>query len=644
MKDRKGLRWLKCDFHLHTPASKCFEGICTAEEYVAKVKEKKIDVIAITDHNNAEWVDRIKEEAEKNNVIVFPGVEITCGESEIHCLVLFDINKTKQDIEDFLINLGMSRDDFAVEGAYINKTIEELLNEVKKINGLLIPAHIDTYKGLNKISNEKSRNSFLSDEFINGVQIVNQISNTKVNLNKDNYCSIKTTEDNRDFTKIANTINQVNNNNLSKLTFSDNPKSENDSKHGLWGIGNQYTWIKMKEKPDLESLRQALIMREYRVKNIFDSKELPYRTPNIWIEKIEIFNTELNNDVIVANFNPQMTNIIGGRGTGKSSILSVIRGGLNQKPVLEGIKKEFDDFYRKNNKKLGKGIFKEESKINIYIGFNNERYKVEKTFNTVEELKLFKYYGNSYILEENLDIFSFFNIEAYSQKEIYELANKSNYLLEVIDSSIEDISHEKKGIQILKSDYRQLYLEIERIKKIEETLSLLKTVIELEENKLKKINSEDYTILLDEKEKYEKENKIIEKLKGGYSKIEEIIPNNFGEIEVEKGSEEFKKLNSGIIEEIESIEQELVNFKEKVRLQKANYLKKIEESEWKSKHDTLKNQLRKEEEKISEEIGTLDLKSINEKIKLKKEEYSQSKEQIKNKENLIKEKRNYLKL
>ncbi len=59
---------------------------------------------------------------------------------------------------------------------------------------------------------------------------------------------------------------------LGILTFSDNPNSEGDSKHGLWGIGKQYSWIKMSEKPNLESLRQALLFPNNRIKIVSKKK------------------------------------------------------------------------------------------------------------------------------------------------------------------------------------------------------------------------------------------------------------------------------------------------------------------------------------------------------------------------------------
>jgi len=91
----KGNRWYKCDLHLHTPASQCFaDKSVTATEFIKKVKEEGLDCIAITDHNTASWIDKIKDAAKDEGIIVFPGVELTCTESKIHLLVLFDVEYT----------------------------------------------------------------------------------------------------------------------------------------------------------------------------------------------------------------------------------------------------------------------------------------------------------------------------------------------------------------------------------------------------------------------------------------------------------------------------------------------------------------------------------------------------------------------
>jgi predicted metal-dependent phosphoesterase TrpH len=44
----------------------------------AEAKQKGLAGIAVTDHNSGAWTDLIKGAAPDANLVVFPGVEITC--------------------------------------------------------------------------------------------------------------------------------------------------------------------------------------------------------------------------------------------------------------------------------------------------------------------------------------------------------------------------------------------------------------------------------------------------------------------------------------------------------------------------------------------------------------------------------------
>ena len=91
-----GLVYRKIDLHIHTLGSKCFKDKSVApEDIVKKAKREELDAIAITDHNTAEWIDKVKE-ASKGKLIVFPGVEIsaTGGKSgTIHVIGIFEQSK-----------------------------------------------------------------------------------------------------------------------------------------------------------------------------------------------------------------------------------------------------------------------------------------------------------------------------------------------------------------------------------------------------------------------------------------------------------------------------------------------------------------------------------------------------------------------
>ena len=60
--DYKGLRWYKCDFHLHTMSSLCYKNRekDTVDDWVDETISKGLQCIAITDHNDYRGIDGIK--------------------------------------------------------------------------------------------------------------------------------------------------------------------------------------------------------------------------------------------------------------------------------------------------------------------------------------------------------------------------------------------------------------------------------------------------------------------------------------------------------------------------------------------------------------------------------------------------------
>ena len=111
--DKVGLRWYKCDFHLHTMASKCYvdKQIDTLQEWINTAKQKGLECIAVTDHNDYRSIDEAMKIGKENNLIVFPGVELSCDSSKIHILVLFDIDCDGNTVQEFLSQLKIFRAD-----------------------------------------------------------------------------------------------------------------------------------------------------------------------------------------------------------------------------------------------------------------------------------------------------------------------------------------------------------------------------------------------------------------------------------------------------------------------------------------------------------------------------------------------------
>ena len=74
----KGARFYKADLHIHTPASDCYPCKTDKPEDIIKATKKQgLEIIAITDHNQFGDIQNIQAEAKKENIIVFPGLEIS---------------------------------------------------------------------------------------------------------------------------------------------------------------------------------------------------------------------------------------------------------------------------------------------------------------------------------------------------------------------------------------------------------------------------------------------------------------------------------------------------------------------------------------------------------------------------------------
>lgn len=452
----KGAKWFKCDFHLHTPASKCFKNrAVTPEQWVAAAKEAGLDCVAITDHNCGAWIDRIKPVADAAGLIVFPGVEITCDTSKIHLLVLFDRTATTQKVEDFLICCGIPRDSFADSNVHSTDSVKEIARKANEAGALVIPAHIDEYNGLGYCGSKGAVTDFMKLDFINAVQFVhNEFLNPSLRIadNQEIVDAINAYYGNppiaigQDSIKAAyDGMTIARTQKVKFLTFSDNPDADDPSKHGVSGIGNKYSWIKMDSNPTLESLRQALIMPE-RTKHCYESPHAPYTTPSLWIHKITIQNTTVTRkeNIFEIEFNPQLSTIIGGRGSGKSSILRFLRGAFGKNAQIEDLSEilaDHNEFFKRVDSE-GRGVLKDNTRIEIYFVRDGLEYRIVYCHNsnpktTVERRKV---EAKGYELVTDEGFLDFFQFEQYSQKQIFSIAQKPNSLRNRIDGAVSDIA------------------------------------------------------------------------------------------------------------------------------------------------------------------------------------------------------------
>ena len=152
----------QADLHIHTCLSPCGSLTMLPKEIVHAAKTAGLDIIVITDHNSAENVAAVIKAGEQERLIVLPGMEVTSKE-EIHILGLFDSVVALQQLQEqvyahlpgendpdvFGIQLVVNSEGEPIEiNSYLligatTLSIEEIVQQIHKLDGLVIAAHID---------------------------------------------------------------------------------------------------------------------------------------------------------------------------------------------------------------------------------------------------------------------------------------------------------------------------------------------------------------------------------------------------------------------------------------------------------------------------------------------------------------------
>ena len=643
MQNYKGLKWYKCDFHLHTSGSECFEDkTITADEWVKEAINKELDCVAVTDHNTGSNIDEIIERAKETSLTVFPGVEITCDTSKIHLLILFDVNKGSQDVNDFLIKCDIDRDKFGKQNAYTTKSIIDVATLANDNGCIVIPAHIDEYNGLGSVS-DSIIDDFYKLPFIKAVQFVHE-KFLDTSLRVDNNEELKSYFDNYysgniDYSIIKDwqkPLKKAIDTKKALLTFSDNPHNDSSSHHGLWGIGNKYSWIKMEENPALESLRQSFLLPELRIRNFYDNKNNPYTVQNLWIKSISINKTEVTQNTIPfkVDFSPQLTTIIGGRGSGKSSILRFLRGAFSKTidSSLQEINKDQIDFY-KTKDKVGKGVLTNESIIEIIFIRNNIEYKVNVTNESSQEVNIYKFNSENSeweIVTED-GFIEFFEFEHYSQKQIYEIAQKPNSLRERIDSAIESIEVLKKDRDVLEKTYLARSAEIRTIQKEISGKGKLQTELQDITDQIELYNTSKIAELIKKRTVFIENKKEIKEFQDNLLLKEEELKEFIEKFNIpifsnEKFYEEYKSDISGnyaVISKIYSdVKNKFTSLYKEIEESKERFMTEIKTSKWNIAFGENNAEFEEEKERLSK-LGLSDIENF-EKLTQEKEKKEQA--------------------
>ena len=341
-----GARWWKFDFHTHTPASKDTRGWqaalgtpdeLTPEAWLLRYMDAEIDCVAITDHNSGEWIDKLKaayaqmkQSADKGfrELHLFPGVEISV-QGGFHLLAIFDPSKSSQAINNLLAVVrydGTRGDSDGVtrEGA------AKVLEEVRGACAIAIPAHADGAKGLL--------------ELVPGTRKTKHDTNTvKQVLGVDGLLALEWVDPENPSPIIFDEL---------KLKLARVVGSDCHSFQGKAVPGSRFTWIKM-ATPSLEGLRLALLDGQgVSVKRSDDGDGFsPFDLPELFLESIEIADARFmgrSPNSAKLPLNPYLNALIGGRGTGKSTVVHSLRLAFKREREVGTVGEASETFTRFN--------------------------------------------------------------------------------------------------------------------------------------------------------------------------------------------------------------------------------------------------------------------------------------------------------
>ena len=409
-----GSRWWKCDFHVHSPGSDDFvdRNAVTECQWIKGAINAGLHCVAVSDHNTGSYVERIQAclaALPEPKPVLFPAVEIAVTPG-VHLLAILDPTRDSAAVTALLGACQMSDTHIGSMNGCSQESVTNVMKIIADRAGVVIAAHADSPKGiLSVVQNGQSLQQIILSESLHAVELMDPNSALKryVDNSIPEYRRIRP---------------------LALTLFSD--------AHEVGKIGCNFTWVKM-SKPDLAGLRLALLDGSLSVLRSDEESGDPNKHAPLLIESIEIKESKYigRGDVLVVQFNPWLNAIIGGRGTGKSSIIEFLRVALRRDDDLpDTIKPDFEAFRRVPRNSDERGVLTENTQLRVVYRKDQARFLIQwDNLGTLEPIQEEQEDGVWTAVAG--DIRTRFPVRIYSQKQIYALADSPEALLRIVDEA-----------------------------------------------------------------------------------------------------------------------------------------------------------------------------------------------------------------
>lgn len=304
-----GAEFVRADLHVHTFHDGDADPSPDLEAYVRTALDRGVSVLGITDHNTTRFVSAALKAAEGTALFVVPGVEISTHDG--HLLALFSPSAVAE-LEAFGNPTNLKLQDVAGGEKRSRRGILDLVDEIERLGGLAIAAHVDAADGIQGRLRQAELEELLASPALAGIEF-----RTKEAL------LTWFTESDTDSVRLAGwnarqKVDALRERGLARVMSSD---AHSIDKVGVDQATRTLTRLRMDDL-NFEALRNAIVNNpKARCKA---EVELPVSYPRVLRARF----TGGFLDGVQLDFSANLNCLIGGRGSGKSTALLAIRAAL----------------------------------------------------------------------------------------------------------------------------------------------------------------------------------------------------------------------------------------------------------------------------------------------------------------------------
>ena len=412
-----------------------------AEAIIEKAKAIDISILAITNHNNVAGVSAFQAAAKGSGITIFPGFELSSSEG-VHVLCIYPPDIKKDSLDRFLGKFGIENTESS--SSLSDNSLEKILTIVRQQGGITIAAHVTNNSGLFKVLSGQARIKAWRNSNLLAIQIPGPVSNLPLNYRR-------ILENNNPDYRREHPVAAINAGDIVEPEDLDRSSAT--------------CWIKMSEI-NLEGLKQAFLDPESRIRLNSDPE------PEGHAELISLAWKGGFLDEVEIPLNPNLNVLVGGRGTGKSTIIESLRYVLDLEPVGEEASKTH---YGIVNRVLRGG-----TRISLRMRSHHPtpaEYMIERT---VPNPPVVRDESGQILNLRPMDILP--RIEVYGQHEISELTGSAEKLTRLLNRFVKrDLSFARRKADIRRDleKTRKSILDVQvELDQIEERLAILPSLEE----------------------------------------------------------------------------------------------------------------------------------------------------------------------